>query len=300
MTDAEKDLSPEERLLKVIQQDGPGSEKEAETVVGPPPSRPPAKSVSPVSEAPRAEDLKPAGNAAAAVEPAAQTEAAPPKLRIAAPAPGTGEPSAGTEGPKAPAKAKKRAARPAAPRPAPHKRKQTSELGVSTVNKCLVVLVVVMLVFTALEILANVQTSDHARADTPAIATRPVSRPEAEEPRAPVVPSIDALVQSFEGRSLFGLPTAVDTGPQPTGPMSGPDPRKSLSLIGLSVTKSAAGEEREAIVVDTEDNKMHFLKVGDALVVGNRELKLERIHSDRIDFRDGKYKIEIISTRGAQ
>ena len=60
---------------------------------------------------------------------------------------------------------------------------------------------------------------------------------------------------------------------------------QKLDLIGLSGTVSG---ETEAIVADNENGRMHFLKVGQEMVVGENSLKLVRIATDHVAFeKDG-------------
>ena len=275
MPASEEKLSPEEKLLKVIQG---GDEEKGE------------------SEAPAT--TAPAGLSAPAV--AAEPGLATPSEGVAATAPATAATVVDDEAPAAAAVVSEGtpqepapAAAPAAPPAPPVARHAPSsrQLGIRAVNKCLAAVVVILILFAVLEIWANIQSAAAAAAVAPLREDAPLDLGAAGAETD--LPDIKIVLQEWTKNPIVGIPAvSAKAAPQPEQAMAKRPWRKyveeNLNLIGLSVVESAAGGEREAIIVDVKKDKMLFLKAGDKIMADDRELELMSIQSDSVKLTDGK------------
>jgi hypothetical protein len=70
--------------------------------------------------------------------------------------------------------------------------------------------------------------------------------------------------------------------------------KTNVKLVGISVIGDSS---REAIVVDQQEDKIHFLQSGDNIIVGPKEspwrLKLVRLESDHAVLTDGKEEFSL-------
>jgi len=266
MEQTEEQLSPEEKLLKVIQ----GGEESEEESAAPG-----------AGDAPSAEGTAADGAGAAAA----------PRLKLAdsedAETPGDTEP--GVEDTAPPAAEQEEAPEGAdeligtAPLVA-GKRKPPSKAGMRTVNKCLLAVVIVLLALSCWEIWSGVS----ARADTLPIGPEAVDFGPAG--RFALVP-VEALLEEFATRSMWDM--GEEKGKKPvvivqTGPAPVAD--GALKLIGLS---AAPGSDVEAIIFDNMQAVMNFVTVGQKFLFNDRELQVEEILSDRVVLLDGEKRLTL-------
>jgi hypothetical protein len=145
-----------------------------------------------------------------------------------------------------------------------------------------------MLIFAIIEIWANIQPID-----TPSeleVVSDDASPPQTNAPTA--LPPIENVLDSFSRKPIF---SRLDSGGGDDGkpkPAPGPDweayTRENVNLIGTSVTAGEGqSERREAILVDGKTGRMHFLQIGQKLVIEKRELELKQIESDSVMLSDG-------------
>lgn len=106
-----------------------------------------------------------------------------------------------------------------------------------------------------------------------------------------------AILPSFEGRFLFAPPVAQE----PTGsvtvvtntPVSEAQQYAARSLNLIGVSPGGGKEFGEAIVVDTVTKRNYFLKVGDKITLKNWDIELRRIAADHAVFVCGKEEIRV-------
>ncbi|MBL7076113.1 MAG: hypothetical protein ISS31_01450 [Kiritimatiellae bacterium] len=163
--------------------------------------------------------------------------------------------------------------------------------GIRVVNRVLAAAVILILVFGVLDLFATIRQapSDLALLDSPAPSgDLPAGDTSGSSEGLPVLAN---LLESFSKRPIVrdldrgGGETTVQVVPTRT---KVPDWRvraQKLDLIGLSGSPNG---EMEAIVADREASRMHFLKVGQDMVVGENQFKLVRIATDHVAFeKDG-------------
>lgn len=162
---------------------------------------------------------------------------------------------------------------------------------IRVVNRVVAAAVGLILVFGVLDLFATMR---QAPGDMPLIpgATRAASLDTgpAATPSGPV-PPLANLLASFSNRPIF---RDLDQPPTETTVQvvrtrnKEPDWKvraQKLDLIGLSDTVSG---ETEAIVADDETGRMHILKIGQEIVVGECRFTLVRIAIDHVAFeKDG-------------
>jgi hypothetical protein len=165
--------------------------------------------------------------------------------------------------------------------------------GVTTVNRGLTAVIVLMLLFAMIEIWANIQpieASNSIAADTP-VWTPPGPAQD------PVLPPIENVLDSFSRRPIF---SRLEGGTEEVAAQRVRIPnweaytRENVNLIGTSaVMADGAPTQLEAVLVDAKTGRMHFLQVGQSLRVEQQELRLTRIGDDKVVVSDGTRDVEI-------
>lgn len=290
----QKNLSPEEKLLNVIQ----GKEKPDAKAAG---AKGPAEKPTPTA---------PAAPTPAVTQPAAGSAKAAPKLQMA-PQPNP-QPSQPRPAP-APAPAVQAAKSPAsgqvpgfAPETAPKSvppaaradlklpggnRLDVRSRTLATVNRLLRVVVLAMVGLCAWEIWVNCTTATVQ--DTGSIAGGAMS----SAPAAAGEPC-SAFLAEFEGKPLFRPLVAEVTEPTVTNiehktAISEVQQyvTRNLNLIGTSPGKD--GRIVEAILTDIQTRRNYFLKVGDKITMKNWAIELKQVEADRAVFACGKEEIHV-------
>ena len=254
-----KTLSPEEKLLKVIQE-GDDAGVGNPVPVAPPPGRDPASGASP-------------------------------RIRLASP-----ETRESVERPViAPSQA---VYEPPAPGAVPGKKVASGGRIIGTVNQVLVGVILIMLGLTVYEVWASITAPSLAR-DTvlvrpPEAVT--IAEPPATNGLAEPDWNIEKTLAAYRKRPIFrsqGEVNQDETVRPPTKPPDETEGAESLDLIGLS-GDAASGAGVEAIIVNRSTHKMHVVGLGDRIVIGDsRELTVERIDSGEAILSDGENKITV-------
>jgi len=284
MASSEEQLSPEEKLLKVIQGKGDDEGDSQDTAAG-------VKA----EQSATVKEPESADGPEEAVEPAAVAEKAEPAAEEETTEADTVAPPAEAE-PEGEGQDKE-AVEPAAligtAPPAVQGKRGSRQMGIRTVNKCLAAVVVILILFAVLEIWANIQSAPEVAPALPGEAP-PL---DLETPGSETdLPDIKKVLQQWTENPIVGI--RDEAGPAPT-PGPSPAPAKPvatyaeehLNLIGLSVFTEAGAAQREAIVVDGEAEKMLFLKKGDTFSTGDWELEVLDIQSDSVKLTDGKEEL---------
>ncbi|NQT94069.1 MAG: hypothetical protein HQ559_15005 [Lentisphaerae bacterium] len=253
LEEEEQELSPEEKLLKVIQ----GEDDET------------------------AWDTTSPGPADPDVESPADDEE--PRLRLA-------DEMIGDEDP-APAEQSAKAAPPAegligttAP-VSVAKRKPSGKTRIGALNQCLGAVIIVLLFLSGLEIWAHAGRSDAVESGKGATFLGGDVRNE--------LPDLEALQKQFKRKKIWRIEEEKvpvkepDRGPRPKDKK---DAEEKLKLIGLS---APPGLGTEAILHDRTDDSMHFVKVGEKLPFNQRELQVEEIHRDHVVLSEDEEKYTI-------
>lgn len=292
MAQDEHDVSPEEKLLKVIQGEQPAQRK-AET-----PDREVAVAVEPATAdapAPAAlvDEAAESGAAPdtpeAVSEPAAAKAGVKPKLK---PNARKAAAAKAKPGKKASAKAKPVSATVYAPVGlAPAKKQKEAGAFARLTTRGLGIAAALALMFAAAEIYGMI--SRGLPGDAVAGGEWPMEGLTGPRQLMP----LDDLLALAVRHDIFGVP---DAAPPPTDPGPGPTPqprrsawgeyaRKNLRLIGLS----ARGDEHEleAIVVDQTNRKMYFLVAGETLPAGDQEVRVSAVRDDSLVLSDGRDEI---------
>ena len=276
MADQAEELTPEEKLLKVIQDDGEQADEAAVS------SEPTAAATPVESEAVAEEQTPPV-----------EEDGGKPKLKLA------GKQSAASGESESPADAA--AASEDTPRDETAGEARSSaaaiaagpvvaggaipgaNFGLSTANRCLAAVVLIMVGFAVYEIWASIQMPSYAGAvtselpDAVWINTEPVLDP---------VP-IDDILKAFEDPIIGRKEVAeIKDGakPQPKSPID-IYIKEHLNLIGLS--------SGEAIIVDNKIEKMHFKRVGDKITINGTEVEVVEITAEYVTVADGDRQIRV-------
>ena len=294
---SEEKLSPEEKLLKIIQ-DSDGRTKAAT------PAKPAASATAPAAPAPAAH-APAAAKPMSAVEAAAPTPApekeppAAPKLKVAATAGvkpvvagAAPKPRAEAEAEKARVAATAPAAAPAAEPLAPAaaaaplassadvRRARSATLRFA--NAALSVAVALLAIWVALDLRGAVRKAEAVEVDLAA----PVAPPLAEEPPAPALPPVAALLEQAAKRNVF-QPFDFGTG---TAPAVTNAPPLEFKLIGVSWGSDAAAGS-QAIIREVKAQVTHFVKEGEP--IGGSGVTVERIYRDRVVLRNQQQEMEL-------
>ena len=248
-----EDLSPEEKLLKVIQ----GEEED------------------PVDEA--------VGSAAPEPAPDEAAEDREPRLRLSEEIIADEEPAVAATPGNARAPAGDLIG--AADRVSVSKRKPSGKTGIGAVNKCLGAVIVLLLLLSGWEIRAHGGRSDSVDGgrETPSLGA---------DVRLEL-PDLEALQKQFDRKKIWvgeetKPPELPPVGPAPAPPKK--DAEEKLKLIGLA---APLGPGAEAIVHDRTKDAMYIVRVGEKLPFNDRELQVEEIHRDHVVLSEGDEKYSI-------
>jgi len=297
MAENEQQLSPEEKLLKVIQEGGDEA--------GDPAGRSPSDADAPFNaESPDLAETMGVGVADVQGEeepvvPSPEELSEKPRLKVARPASteGADQVAAGVAGVAGVAVAERPGAEEAAPVSRARsllKKRPDPVQSISAVNKCLVVALLLLVVVTGVEIWGNVKTFGAERYDEgilPVLGAGGADQPR-PAPAATKLGSLDMVLKPFMARSLFDIPKKPGAGDGKPAPVPGPNISSQLTLIGLT-NINGDRHKAEAIVMDNKINKMHLLRIGDTVTVDGRVFTLEEIHPDHVVFTEGKNRITV-------
>lgn len=157
--------------------------------------------------------------------------------------------------------------------------------GLTTLNRCLAVAVLVVICFAGFEVWSSVLS---IQAAPPPPRGGVVLAPESDYD----LPPIAEILKAWESHPIIHNveqvdQVIVDVKPPDRGKQHGwmKFAQDSLDLIGMS--------DGEAIIVDKSKGKMFFLKVGGELEFRQQKLKLERIDADQVVLTDGKDKLMV-------
>ena len=282
----DQQLSPEEKLLKVIQ--GGPADSVAGTKVKPPklgvrpasaPNESAAKAGAATVEAPMPVVSASATNASADNEPLAVPR------RTAGPGTetGAGKKELKLAGRKKDGPRKQGAARekvvtvPAVggggskPRRAGPK-----DLGMRTVNNVLAMVAAVVLLFAIFDIGMNVRATPRAVE----IQAPPGTAAVPDAAGVGALPDLNAMLADWDNMKLF---KQKDERPKPR-PTPGREPVKDLVIKGQSEAKDGG---MEAIFKNSRTSEMHFLRVGQTLKLNDKEYTLKQVEQGRAIFTDG-------------
>jgi len=276
MAEQEKKLTPEEKLLKVIQ----GGGKEAPKAV---PGEPPKASQPPQSQPrvpPRLVPPSPKTIAPAlAATPASQASAPAP-----APASGSSKSKRAATKVGAEAGAAQPSKAPALPALASYRLP-----ALTTLNRFLAIAAALAVAVSGWELWASCMARPVVPGGLGADEGLREAAPVASASGEPCAAARDA----FAAKPLFavvsegGIVTMVTNVP----PSEAQQYAKNLDLIGVSTGRD--GQPEEAIVVDRSTKKNYFVKVGEAIVIGQMKLELVTVAIDGAVFRTGKGEIRV-------
>ncbi len=279
MADQKEDhLSPEEKLLRVIQ--GEGQKRKAGGGAAPAAEGAPTKAVAaPVSATAVASATTPAPSPAPATPTTVAGRGS--EKRSLKVADKDAVAAVGEDAVTASPAESSKAAEKALPAKAAVMAKRTSsesDLSVRALNIVLAVFVLIVILLTGREILANVKTSDIN------VQIGEVSLPEAGTQDAERdLQQLDTFLDALDVRFLFAAGVeAPQLAPAPPPP---PPPSDYCKLYGISV--NTVTSEKEALVMDNKINKMLYLKVGDGVSSEGQPWTMTEIQSDRVIFKNG-------------
>lgn len=160
-----------------------------------------------------------------------------------------------------------------------------SVVNIGFVNKILAIIVIVMVGLAVYEIWKNIKRSAYKTdsTDNVLVATLVDQAPEDE------LPPLGEVLTKFAESEFVGKPDKVEV---KTVDPKKPEPtpietyvKENLNLIGLS------GDE--AIISDGKTGKMHFLKLGDTMIINDVEVKVSEVSSEYVELSDGDKKVRI-------
>jgi len=263
-----QEISPEEKLLKVIQKG------DAEKKAGRP--APPG--------------AQGAGAAKAAAETGASSPSEKTKPKLARPEPASAPAAkAGVARPGAPSSGKPAAATSAQPfrKPARGKRNRASG-GAQAVNLALVAVAVIMVMLTGVQIRANVLSF---RADRQ-VGAGPGVGAELSTATAAALPDTGPFLSALDARPLFPVSEEGQQRPPPVSTSWQGYVKENLAMIGVS-KKSGTDDVFEAILVDRKVGKMHFVTSGQKIALAQQDLKVEKISGEETVLTDGSEKASV-------
>lgn len=268
----EQDLTPEEKLLNVIQEGDSEEPKAGESeAVGP------AASSNATVAAEQVPAEEGAEKAKLKLAKAAGTEAA------------SGDKATAPEGAAKDEKAAAAGVIAAGPM-AVSKGGRGTRFGIGTVNKCLVAVVLIMIGFAVYEIWASIQVPGH---EGVVLAGMPDMTWLDQLPEE-ALPPIEDVLKAFKENPIIGPRKPARTVGSATVTPTPLDNyvKENLNLIGLSNVPGDA-DTPEAIIVDKKLEKMHFLRIGDKVSINKRELELVEVTAEYAELLDGETKIRV-------
>lgn len=274
MAKSEAHLSPEEKLLRVIQ-----GEKKKDAEGGAP------SGAAPTTPAGKADASAPASASAPAAAPVGPPEEAKGRVRLAKSA--TQAVPAG-EAPRKgePARTPTAAAKSDPPKPTPVAKRAVSggDFSVRSLNIVLAVFIFVVLLLTVREIWANVRTGGTAEVASEALVPAIKSQETQGE-----LPAIDSFLDLLEQRALFAQP-GPSKGSDP-GPVDGPTPDQYCKLMGISL--DTEHNQMEAIIKDKKIDKTLYLKVGEPVVGDGQTWVVKEIQNEQVVLTNGKRDVTV-------
>ena len=284
-----EELSPEEKLLKVIQG---GDQKDGEAEGSD--AQPAVDSAEPATEAvpaPAASEDKP--KLKLAEEPGTSEPQEEPAEEPAEDAVEDGGKGAGKKA-KKPRKGKKKPAAASAAGGAAAAsdvgKRMPSEAGtgIRVANRCLIALIVVLLCLCAFEIWSG------ALATTEAHVPDGVTAPATDRPDF-VLPDVTLLQKAFEKKPIWDVgEEEIPPGPKPDPkPPPGPQIEKILKLIGTSAPPGAPPESVTAVILDNRDGKMHFVKIGEKLPFNGHQFGVKNVALDHVVLVEDEIEVTI-------
>ena len=273
MAQEQDKVTPEEKLLNVIQKGGEQQPAAAEK---------PAAASEPVKQ-----EAKPAATPAAAK--AEQPAAAKPKPALKT-APKKAEPAKVPDEPAVQESAAPEPALAAAPVVASKKRVSHGS-GITLINRMLAAGIAVLLGLSAFEVFATIRARG---------AVKDPSQLELPKPKE-VVLSVDEVKSAFAddiwwrldaitGNGAGGTATQVTTVTVSSTPWQ-QAMKESFKLVATSL--KASKPDSKAILVDTRNNKMYFVRFGESFMVEGVEVKLDDLEVDRARFTAGGASVEM-------
>ena len=311
---SEKELTPEEKLLALIQQDKRPAAPSPAPVAAPsaPAVTPAAAPAIPASPAPESREVRasvppvpavppPPSAPVAEARPAAPVQPAPaePKLKLAPVVAPAAKPEVPVAAPAKPVSPEVVAApvaevapvAPAALAAAPAKgaaRKAVRlsvgrGIGWTTLNRGLALVVLVLLVVVVYSV-ASIQTGvDRAMASQAEEAgSNPVQPPNPEPAKGP---SLEECLQKVSGRDIFQPVEAAVVGETNAAPK-----QVEFKLVGVSVDSKVPSASM-AILRSRASSQTFFVKVGDML--GDTGYTLDRVLPDRAVLKKQKQELEV-------
>lgn len=159
------------------------------------------------------------------------------------------------------------------------------------INLGLVAVTVIVAILTAFQIHAGVASF---RADRqPATMAPPAGVDAPMLVAVPEAPDISAFLAALDSRPFFPGTPGDETGKKTdlTGGWA-LDVRDNVNMIGISRVSGGEGEF-EAILVDKRDGKMHLAKVGDTITFGKKELRVDQVSGEETVLTDGTEKVSV-------
>jgi hypothetical protein len=165
--------------------------------------------------------------------------------------------------------------------------------GIRVVNRLLAAVIVLILLFSVLDLSATIRQSPGDTTISTFTALPDIAAEAAGGDLPAGLPDLAKLLESFTKRPIVRDLESVGQGDTTvqvvTTRKKEPDWKayvQNLDLIGLS---GAADGEQEAIVADRKANRMHFLRIGQDMVAGESQFKLVGIAPDHVVFeKDGE------------
>jgi hypothetical protein len=276
MAEEQDNVTPEEKLLNVIQSGGEeeaSPEEKLAQAAAAPAAEQPAEEV-PAKEETAPDEAKPALKVAKTEEPAAQ------------------EGEAKEEPKEAPGEAPAPAAAPAAEASVAgfSKKKAGSSSGIKIINRMLAASILVLLGLCGFETFMTIK------------ARGSVKEPgQLQIPEAQVVElSIDEVRSAYTGdiwwrlESITGAGNGTTTQTKTVTVSTTPWQQAMKGHFKLLATSMKDPKsESKAILVDSRDNKMYFVRLGNSFMVEGTQVKLDDLEADRARFAVGGTSIEL-------
>lgn len=268
MADSEEKLSPEEKLLQVIQggEQGPGDAPE-------PPAEPEAPAESepvaaePEQPRPKLKLAKEEAPVEIPAEPAAEEAAedsdVPPTMASSVPELGNTPPETPPVAPSS-----------SVPIAAPLKKETTRRDGVRTVNRWLALAAVAIIALVAYELWANTKPGVAEAAGVPYVDKAPTTE---------ALPPLQEIQETFLKRGIFDLPVTPVGMTNAIAGAANPvlEALKGFDMIGLS---PVGDNEYEALVVDRASSKLHFVRKGQQIPVQKEKVEVADVRKDYVLF----------------
>jgi hypothetical protein len=276
MAAPEKQVSPEEKLLKVIQSGGTEPSSSTKET----PAKAPARTTA--SPAPKQEKAAPAPSVKPEKAPPVAKQDAKSKLKVAA----SDQTASASPKPADPAAAKPATPAAHAVGAAPARKRPKRKVNLRTVNSSLAAIVLVMLCLLGYEIWAAIETNGQ---DTRVVIPRLPGGGTQDMPRVEPVLSSNVL-EKFAARPIFGTlaPTSEKTGtttPTTAWILYAKDNLKLAAFIG------DPGAAQKAVIIDKKLNdRMIFVRPGDKITAGDQDVNVLEFQSDKVILSDGAQK----------